>query len=77
MVALTIRNVPDEVRDELAARAARSGLSLQEYLASVLIELTAKPSVEDVLARAREGARITGSSVSVEDILSARDADRR
>jgi hypothetical protein len=43
----------------------------------VLIELTAKPSVEDVLARAREGARITGSSVSVEDILSARDADRR
>jgi plasmid stability protein len=77
MVALTIRNVPDEVRDELAARAARSGLSLQEYLASVLIELTAKPSVEDVLARAREGVTITGSSVSVEDILSARDADRR
>jgi plasmid stability protein len=77
MVALTIRNVPDEVRDELAARAARSGRSLQEYLASVLTELTAKPSVEDVLARAHERARITGSSVSVEDILSARDADRR
>jgi plasmid stability protein len=77
MVALTIRNVPDEVRDELAARAARSGLSLQEYLASALTELTAKPSVEDVLARAREGARITASRVSVEDILSARDADRR
>jgi hypothetical protein len=33
--------------------------------------------VDDVLARARERARITGSSVSVEDILAARDADRR
>ncbi len=27
-VAITIRNVPDEVRDELAARAARAGRSL-------------------------------------------------
>jgi len=77
MVALTIRNVPDEVRDELAARAARSGRSLQEYLASVLTDLAAKPAVEDVLARARERSRTTGSSVSVEDILAARDADRR
>jgi antitoxin FitA len=77
MVALTIRNVPDGVRDELAARAARSGRSLQEYLAAVLTELAARPAVEDVLARARERARTTGSQVSAEDILSARDADRR
>ena len=77
MVAVTIRNVPDEVRDELAARAARSGRSLQEYLAQLLVELAGRPSVEDVLARARERARTTGSSVSTEDILAARDADRR
>lgn len=75
MVALTIRNVPDEVRDELAARAARSGRSLQEYLAAALTDLASRPSVEDV--RARERVRMTGSHVSVEDILSARDADRR
>ncbi len=31
-VAITVRGVPDEVRDELAARAARAGQSLQEYL---------------------------------------------
>jgi antitoxin FitA len=37
-VAITIRNVPEEVRDELAARAARSGRSLQEYLAGLLTE---------------------------------------
>lgn len=77
MVALTIRNVPDEVRDELAARAARSGRSLQEYLAAALTELASRPAVEDVLARARDRVTQTGSRVSVEDILSARDVDRR
>lgn len=77
MVALTIRNVPDEVRDELAARAARSGRSLQEFLAAALAELAAKPCVEDVLARARERVTTTGSRVAVDDILSALDADRR
>ena len=77
MVALTIRNVPDEVRDELAARAARSGRSLQEDLSAVLTELASRPSVEDVLARARGRVRTTGGSVAVENILAARDADRR
>ena len=77
MVALTIRNVPDEVRDELAARAARSGRSLQEYLAAALTELASRPAVEDVLARARERVSRTGSRIAVEDILAARDADRR
>lgn len=77
MVALTIRNVPDDVRDELAARAARSGRSLQEYLAATLIELASRPSVEDVVARARGRVARTGSRVDVDDILAARDADRR
>jgi plasmid stability protein len=77
MIALTIRNVPDEVRDELAARAARSGRSLQEYLAAALIELASRPSVEDVLAGARRRVRTTGSLVPVEEILAAREADRR
>ena len=77
MVALTIRNVPDEVRDELAARAARSGRSLQEYLAATLTELASRPSVEDVVARARARVARTGSRVDVDDILAARAADRR
>lgn len=76
MVALTIRNVPDEVRDELAARAARSGRSLQEYLATTLTELASRPTVEDVLARARERVTKTGSRVSPDEIVAARDADR-
>jgi plasmid stability protein len=77
MVAITIRDVPDDVRDELAARAARAGKSLQEYLRGVLIDTTAKPTVDAVLQRARARVSTTGSRVDAKQILAARDADRR
>jgi len=69
-VAITIRNVPEGVRDELAARAARSGRSLQEYLAGLLTDLTTRPLVEDAGQRRRIGAE---SRAYVEQI---HDADR-
>lgn len=77
MVAVTIRDVPDTVRNELAARAARSGQSLQEYLRDLLVTTADKPSVADVIARARARVNATGAQLSVEEILSAKDADRR
>jgi plasmid stability protein len=75
--AITIRDVPDPVRAELAARAARAGKSLQEYLRGMLIDSVAKPPVDDVIARARARVSATGSRVDAEAILAARDADRR
>ncbi len=77
MPSITIRNVPEKVRDELAARAARSGRSLQEYLAGQLAELAARPPVDDVIARARERTRAAGRELAASSILAARDADRR
>lgn len=76
-VAITVRNVPDEVRDELAARAARAGKSLQEYLRGMLVDTAARPPVDDVIARARARVGTTGVRVAAESILAARDADRR
>jgi antitoxin FitA len=76
-VAITIRNVPERVRDELAARAARSGRSLQEYLAGVLTELTTRPLVEDAVAEARSRARASGRTIDAAEILADRDAERR
>jgi antitoxin FitA len=76
-VAITVRDVPDEVRDELAARAARAGQSLQEYLRGMLIDSAARPLVDDVIARARARVTATGVRVDAESILAARDADRR
>lgn len=76
-VAITVRDVPDDVRDELAARAARAHQSLQEYLRSMLIDSAARPPVGDVIARARARLQVTGTTVSAASILAARDADRR
>jgi plasmid stability protein len=75
--AITIRDVPDEIRDELAARAALSGRSLQEYVRAQLIELARRPDPEVLLARIRDRKQRTDSRLAVESILSHRDADRR
>jgi hypothetical protein len=76
-VAITIRDVPDAVRDEHAARAARAGKSLQEYLRAMLVDAAARPAAEDVIARARARVEATGARADAESILAARDADRR
>jgi plasmid stability protein len=77
MVAVTVRDVPDAVRDELAARAARQGQSLQEYLRSLLVHAAQKPTVADVLARARVRVAATGVHLDPAVTVAAKDADRR
>lgn len=76
-ISITVRDVPNEVRDALAARAARSGRSLQEYLRSMLEASVARPNVDDVIARARARVDRTESRVDVRSILAALDAERR
>jgi antitoxin FitA len=76
-VAITVRDVPGPVRDELAARAARAGQSLQEYVRAMLVDAASRPPVADVIARARARVDATGVEVDAESILAARDADRR
>lgn len=75
-VTITVRNVPDDVRDELAARAALSGRSLQEYLSAELRRLASTPSAAEALARARLNAQ-SYPELSTAEILAARDAERR
>lgn len=76
-VAITVRDVPQEVRDELAARAARAGMSLQEHLRGMLVDSAARPPVADVIARARARVDATGVLADAESILAARAVDRR
>lgn len=75
--AITIRNVPEETSKELAARAAATGRSLQEYLRSELIELARRPDPEVLMSRVRERKRRTGSRLSADAILQHLDAGRR
>lgn len=74
--SITIRDVPDETSEELAARAALTGRSLQEYLRARLVELASTPDAEVWMARVRARKLATGGSVSVDRILAHRDADR-
>ena len=76
-VQITIRDVPDKVRDELAARAARQGKSMQEFLRAELERLATRPTVDDWLLQVRRRKRASQNRVSPSEILSARDADRR
>lgn len=74
--SVTIRDLPDDVRDQLAARAALAGQSLQEHLRAALIGLAARPQVSDLMARVRARKAATGSRLAAEDILRHRDAER-
>ena len=77
MASITVRDVPDHARDQLAARAARSGRSLQEYLRLALIELAERPDAEELMHRIAERKRRTGTTLSADRIVEHRDATRR
>lgn len=76
-VQLTIRDVPDKVRDELAARAALQGKSMQEYLRGELERIASRPSVESWLSTVRDRKQNTQRRVGRKALIGARDADRR
>jgi plasmid stability protein len=75
-VVITIRDVPDEVRNTLAARAAARGQSLQQFMRQLAIDAS-KPTLEDVVARARTRVHTSGTRIAPEATLRALRADRR
>ena len=77
MATITVRDIPPEVRDELAAQASRAGYSLEEYLRLELIELASQPSGSDWLRNVRRRKASSGPGLTRDQILDLRDADRR
>ena len=77
MVQITIRNVPQELRDQLAVRAALQRQSMQEYLLGELQRIASRPSPEALLERVRQRKEESRIHVPTVDILQARDADRK
>lgn len=63
---LQIRNVPEEARRALKARAAARGKSLNAYLLELIDREVARPTVAEVLERAaRRAERAEGSAVEI------------
>lgn|GEM_PF-708429 len=72
---LQIRDVPEEARRVLKARAAARGQSLNRYLLDIIDREVARPTVAEVLARAARRAERGASSAlaAVEDGRRERD----
>lgn len=77
MPAITVRDVSESTRRELAARAARAGQSLQEYLKALLVDLARRPDQSEVVERIRRDKLRHGADIDVDTILSWRDDARR
>lgn len=76
-IQITIRDVPEKVRDELASRAALQGKSMQEYLRAELERIATRPSVDSWLEQVRKRKRAFGTRISSTQIVKQRNADRR
>lgn len=63
---LQVRDVPDDARRALKARAAARGQSLNAYLLDMISREVARPTVAEVLERAaRRAERATASAMDV------------
>jgi antitoxin FitA len=75
MKMIQIRNVPDDVHRVLKVRAAAEGVSLSDYLLREIERYATRPTVEEVLERARRAGSVHPSQDSATMIRSIRDAE--
>ena len=64
MKTLQIRNVPDDLHRSLKVRAAREGVTMSELVLRELPRVAERPSLQDVLERARRLSPIDGPSAA-------------
>lgn len=76
-VQITIRNVPEEMRDELKLRAAANRQSMQAFLLDELERIAARSNNEMVFERVHARLAATNSRVDAETIVNAIKADRK
>ena len=76
-VQITIRGVPEEVRDELSARAALNRQSMQEFLRCELERIASRPTLGSWLDEVQRRKAAAGTGVPTSIILEDRDAERK
>ena len=74
MPNVLVRDLPDDVHEQLQRRAEQAGQSLQQFLTTELKRLAQRPSVEEVLSRIerRSGGRV-GLQQATNDLGDERD----
>lgn len=78
MVAtIQIRDIPEEVYETIRLRARAAGQSIQAYMRDQVIAMAAQPTKEEVVAAIEAVLAREGTAVTMADILSDRDVERR
>lgn len=74
-VNLHVRDVPDELHDVLVKRAGAAGMSLRQYVVSVLAGHVAMPTLDEWLADVGSSPRTHLRTSGAEAVRRAREAD--
>ncbi len=69
---IQIRNVPDELHRELKARAARSGMTLSDFLLGELRTLAVRPTMREWLDQAARFEPVDVAEAPAEAIAAER-----
>ena len=75
-VQITIRNVPDEVRDGLAAHAAYKRQSMESFLRDELERIASRPWREEILERVRMRVAASNTQIGSDTIVRMLREDR-
>jgi hypothetical protein len=70
---IQIRNVPAELHRELKARAARTGMTLSDYLLAELRALAVRPTMQEWLARSEAWEPVEVGEPPVATLAAERD----
>ena len=73
MPNVQIRDVPEDVHNELVRRAGLAGQSLQQYLSAQLASMVATPTIDDMIARIERRSK---GRLSRADAITAIEDDR-
>jgi antitoxin FitA len=70
---IQIRNVPDELHRELKVRAARTGMTLSDYLLAELRALAVRPTMQEWLSRSEKWEPVEVNETPAAALTAERD----
>ena len=73
MPMIQIRNVPDALHRELKVRAARSGMTLSDYLLAELRALAVRPTMREWLVQSESWTPVEVEGSPAEALAAERD----
>jgi plasmid stability protein len=77
VATIQIRDIPEEVYETIRLRARAAAQSIQAYMRDQVIAMAAQPTKEEVVAAIEAVLAREGTAVTMADILSDRDVERR